>query len=125
MQMSDERRPGLRRRKNKRYGIGGVVTVRFALSGPALCGSLFDISVGGCLVWMESEVLFTSTDIVEVSLQCDSLSFRVLGSVRHKGDDTRILGIQFHRLNPKDTADLSDFIDRLQAAAEREILVNR
>ena len=124
MQISDARRPGLRRRKYRRYGQSGVITVRLALSGPTLCGSLFDISIGGCLVWMESEVPFTSTDIVEVRLQCDSLSFRVLGSVRHQGDHARILGIEFHRLNPKITTDLSDFIDRLEAAADREVLAN-
>ena len=122
MQMSDEKRPSLRRRRHKRYGQNGVVTVRLALSGPGLSGSLFDISIGGCLVWMDHEVPFSSTDIVEVRLQCDSLNFRVLGSLRHTGDHSRILGLEFHRLSSKDTADLSDFIDRLQAAADREIL---
>ncbi len=122
--MSDDRRPSLRRRRHNRYGQSGVVNVRLALSGPSLSGSLFDISVGGCLVWMDQEVQFSSTDVVEVRLQCETLGFRVLGLVRHTGDQSRILGIEFHRLNVTDTAALCDFIGRLEAAADQELLAS-
>ncbi len=108
----------LRRRRHQRYGQNGLITVRLALSGPTLSGSIFDISVAGCLAWMDAEVPFQSTDIVEVRLEAASLSFRVLASIRHTSDHARILGLEFHRLNPKDTAELNAFIEKLEALAE-------
>jgi len=110
----------IRRRKAKRYGQGGAVTLRRAVSAPALNGSLFDLSSGGCLVWADRSTRFDPAELIEIKLQSDSLIFRVMGSVRHISEKGRLLGIEFQRLGAKDTRDLELFITQLQAAADRE-----
>jgi c-di-GMP-binding flagellar brake protein YcgR len=112
--------PEIRRRRHQRYGQSGSITIRRAISGPSLSGFLFDISVGGCLVWMSRSVFFNPADVIELRLQADTLSFRVMGYVRNTGEGGRQLGIEFHRLSPQDERNLEDFIARLQACAERE-----
>lgn len=115
--MTEDSKAALRRRRSQRYGKNGIVHVRLAMSGPTLTGSLFDIGIGGCLVWMDTDFPFNSNDIVEIRLTCDALSLRVLGAVRHTSDEARTLGIEFHRLNPKLSAELADFLEKLEASA--------
>jgi c-di-GMP-binding flagellar brake protein YcgR len=118
--MSNPNTAPLERRKHKRFGINGDVTVRRVISGPSIKGSLFDLSLGGCLIWIDTDVDFTPVDIIEVRLQCGPLAFRVLGAIRNTSEHGRILGIEFHRLSPSDTIDLTAFIANLQASAQRE-----
>ena len=118
--MSDSTLAALERRKHKRFGISGKVTVRRVLSGSGIKGSLFDLSVGGCLIWIGADVDCTPLDMIEVRLHCRPLAFRVLGAIRNTSEHGRILGIEFHRLSPRDAIDLAAFIASLQAAADRE-----
>jgi c-di-GMP-binding flagellar brake protein YcgR len=46
-----------------------------------------------------------------------------MGYVRSTEEGGRELGIEFHRLSPKDSIQLESFIANLQASAEREARV--
>jgi len=107
----------IRRRKTRRYGQSGSVTIRHAVSAPPLTGSLFDLSSGGCLVWVDRVCSFDPAEFLELTLRCGELTFRVMGSVRHITERGRLLGIEFERLSPRDAFELERFIEKLQAAA--------
>jgi c-di-GMP-binding flagellar brake protein YcgR len=109
----------IRRRKTRRYGQSGSVTIRPAISAPLLTGSLFDLSAGGCLVWADRICSFDPSEFLEMNLHCGELTFRVMGSVRHVSEKGRLLGIEFQRLSPRDAAELDQFIRELQNAAIR------
>ncbi len=110
----------IRRRRHKRYGQNGHVTLRRVITGPNLEGDLFDISLGGCLIWLETPVRFQPHDLIEVKLQSGSLILRVMGSVRYTSEAGRILGIEFQRLPIQETVALEAFIQELEAAAALE-----
>jgi hypothetical protein len=59
----------IRRRKSKRYGQGGAVTVRRGRTTRPITGSLFDLSTGGCLIWADWFCDFHSTELIEIKLQ--------------------------------------------------------
>jgi c-di-GMP-binding flagellar brake protein YcgR len=109
----------IRRRKTRRYGQSGSVTIRRSVSLPQLTGSLFDLSLGGCLVWADRVCQFDPSEFLEMNLRCGELGFRVMGSVRHSSERGRLLGIEFQRLSPRDSEELGRFIEELQAAAAR------
>jgi c-di-GMP-binding flagellar brake protein YcgR len=109
----------IRRRKARRYGQSGSVTIRPAISAPLITGSLFDLSTGGCLVWADRVCTFDPSQFLEMTLHCGNLAFRVMGSVRHVSEKGRLLGVEFQRLTPRDAAELERFIHELQAAALR------
>ena len=104
----------IRRRKARRYGQSGSVTIRRAISLPPLTGSLFDLSTGGCLIWADRVCHFDPAEFLEMNFLCGELTFRVMGSVRHTSEKGRLLGIEFQRLAPQDAAELERFIRRLQ-----------
>lgn len=113
----------IRRRKTKRYGKSGAVTLRRAISAPLITGSLFDLSMGGCLIWVDQCCQIDASELIEVKLQSEKLTFRVMGSVRHTSEAGRLLGIQFHRLGVKDALELEQIILQIQAAASQENLM--
>ena len=110
----------VRRRRHKRYGQNGHVTMRRVITGPNLEGDLFDISLGGCLIWLDIPVRFQASDFVEVKLQAGPLTLRVMGSVRYTSEAGRILGIEFQRLPINETVALGEFVQDLEAAAALE-----
>jgi c-di-GMP-binding flagellar brake protein YcgR len=107
----------IRRRKARRFGQSGSITIRQAVSAPLLTGSLFDLSDGGCLIWADRVCSFDPAEFLEMHLRCGELTFRVMGSVRHTSEKGRLLGIEFQRLSPRDAAELTRFIQELQRAA--------
>ena len=60
------------------------------------------------------------SELIEVKLQSDPLTLRVMGSVRHTSEAGRLLGIEFQRLSIKDGLELEQLILVMQAAADRE-----
>ena len=89
---------GLRRRRHKRYGSNGEILLRSVVSGPTYAADLFDISYGGCLVWLSKAIPFSLDTVVEVRLSAGDLAFRVMGTVRHSSENGRVAGIEFLRL---------------------------
>jgi c-di-GMP-binding flagellar brake protein YcgR len=110
----------LRRRRHKRYGHNGTITLCRIPTGPVVLGDLFDLSAGGCLVWTETAVRFNPSDIIEVKLQAGYLVFRVMGSVRYTSEAGRLLGVEFQHLGLKESVALDHFIHELEAAADLE-----
>jgi len=110
----------VRRRTAKRYGKSGSVALRRVVSAPLLTGSLFDLSTGGCLIWLDCECAFEAAELIEVKLQTDDVTFRVMGSVRHSGEDDRLIGVEFLDLPVKEKQELDRFVARLQASADAE-----
>jgi len=110
----------LRRRKHKRYGQRGTIALRWIVSGPLISGETFDLSAKGALIWLNKPIFFDPAEVVEVRLQLDALSFRALGFVRHTSEEGHLLGVEFHRLNEQDTAELAEFIKALDAATKLE-----
>ena len=88
----------------------GKVAIRCSKSGPAIAGSLLDISVTGCLVLMSEPLHVTSDHMVEVCLDLTHLAVRAMGFVRHVSKTDNSVGIEFYKLSPKDEADLDGFI---------------
>ena len=110
----------LRRRRHKRFGRSGSVSMRRMVSGPTLTGDLFDVSVGGCLVWTDDEHPFALSELIEIGLNAQPLVMRVMGTVRYQCEQGRLLGIEFWRLSQKETWDLQQFMRVLQANADAE-----
>ncbi len=110
------------RRKHKRFGQSGAVTMRRIASGPHLTGALFEISTGGCLIWTDWLTPFEPAELIEVRLQVGPLGLRVMGDIRHVSEEGRLLGVEFHRLAEKQLLDLQHFILELEASMERENL---
>ncbi len=107
----------IRRRKARRFGQSGSVTIRRAVSLPPVTGSLFDLSQGGCLIWADRICHFDPSEFLEINLRCGDSTFRVMGSVRHISERGRLLGVEFQRLSPRDAAELDRFLSELQQAA--------
>lgn len=110
----------VRRRRHKRYGQNGSITLRRSDTELLFAGDLFDISIGGCLIWMETPTRFLTSDRVELKLKTGSLSLRVFGSVRYASASGRILGVEYQRLSLVESVALDHFIRELEAAAARE-----
>jgi hypothetical protein len=109
------------RRRHKRYGKRGTISLRWIVSGPVVSGSTFDLSAKGALIWLDQPTFFDPAEVVEVRVQLDSLSFRALGFVRHTSEEGHLLGVEFHRLNPRDSEELDAFIKALEGATTLEM----
>ena len=108
-------------RVNKRVAYTeGRLMVRCGRSGPLLPGSLMDIRMGGCRLWMEEPLHVSASQVIEVRLDLNSVAFRVLGFVRHVSPADHCLGVQFHQLSEKDSFDLKWFIQFFGGAEEDE-----
>jgi len=113
----------IRRRMARRYGKNGSITLRRVVSAPVITGSLFDLSLGGCLIWLDWEATFDPSEMIEVRLQTDDVTLRVMGSVRHTAEENRLIGVEFVHLPAQDARDLEQFIAKLETAADREALL--
>jgi c-di-GMP-binding flagellar brake protein YcgR len=110
----------IRRRSAKRYGKNGSVTLRRDVNSLVITGSLFDLSTGGCLVWLDWPVIFTPTEFVEVKLQTDDVTFRLMGTIRHTSEEDRLIGVEFLRIPQKEREYLEQFIVALLASVDQE-----
>lgn len=88
----------------------GTVVVRSSKSGPAVAGSLIDISISGCLILTSEPLPVATADVIELHLDLKTLAFRVLGFVRHVSKANHRIGVEFHHLSPQASADLEEFV---------------
>jgi c-di-GMP-binding flagellar brake protein YcgR len=110
----------IRRRTSRRYGKNGTVAIRRVVTEPHITGSLFDLSVGGALIWLDDKLDITPPEYVEVKLQTDNASFRLMGTIRHISEANRLIGVEFLKLPVKESEELARFIAALEAAAAIE-----
>jgi c-di-GMP-binding flagellar brake protein YcgR len=115
--MIDDRTEFLERRRSERFERNTDISLRHEISGPALPGSLIDLSAGGCSVRLEEPEQFAGAEVIEVRLEASSQSFRMLGWIRHIGDRGRLLGVEFHRLGARETSILNTLIEDLKSAS--------
>ncbi len=102
-------------RRHQRFGKRGTATLRRALSAPINIGSLFDLSLGGCLIWLETATVFDLADPIEVKLSIDNLTLRVMASIRYTGEENRVVGLAFEPMSRQKSEHLACFVSALQA----------
>jgi c-di-GMP-binding flagellar brake protein YcgR len=115
--MTDDRTNILDRRRNERFEPNTEVSIRHELSGPVLPGSLIDLSAGGCKLRLEEPEQFAGAEVIEVRLEANAQSFRMLGWIRHIGDQGRLLGVEFHRHGARESTILATLIEDLKSAS--------
>ena len=113
--MSDEMLRGKDRRKERRYKYGGQVRVWQSETGGFSPGSIVDLSMGGCLIQMQSQSEFEKQSLVEVSFKSDYLAFRTMGSVRRCDKNSNLVGISYVNLGMRGRLDLGELFQDLEA----------
>jgi c-di-GMP-binding flagellar brake protein YcgR len=115
--MTDDHSESKNRRRSDRFERNAEISIRHEKSGPVLPGSLVDLSTGGCSLRLDQPETFTGADVIEVRLDANLQSFRMLGWVRHIGDQGRLLGVEFHRLGERESRIIATLIEDLQSAS--------
>jgi hypothetical protein len=113
IQMSGERRSS-ENRQPPRFRYRGETTVRRLDTNPSLPGHVLDLSARGCLLRLPDLAEFEVGALVDMSITSNLISFRALGSVRHRSRRRRLLGISFVNLTQRGQADLLALIDSLE-----------
>ena len=101
------------RRRFPRYPVHEEIAVRCAVNAPALSGSLDDLSYEGCLITLLDPVTAGLNDALELNLQTDTLSYRMMGFIRHLSPDRRAAGLQFLPPVGPDATRLKAFLSKL------------
>jgi hypothetical protein len=110
--MTDTERRGRDKRKDRRYNCSGRVRIWDAESDIYLVGSILNLSMGGCLIQVQSPGRFELHSIVEASFQSNYLAFRTMASVRRIDTKNRLLGISYMNLSLRGRLDLAElFVD--------------
>ena len=117
LQMSGKRRSA-ENRQAKRYRYRGEVTVRRLDSDPTQPGLVLELSTQGCRLRLPDLSEFEVGSIVDIAVSSRAVSFRALGSVRHRSWTRRQLGIAFVNLSRRGESDLIDLIADLEAEAQ-------
>jgi hypothetical protein len=110
--MSGTERRGRDRRKDRRYNYSGRVRIWDAESDVYLLGAILNLSMGGCLIQVQSPGRFELHSVVEASFQSSYLAFRTMASVRRIDTRSRLLGISYINLGLRGRLDLGElFVD--------------
>jgi hypothetical protein len=111
-QMIATEQRGRDRRKDRRYNCSGHVRIWDAESGVSLSGAILNLSMGGCLIQVQSPGRFELHSVVEASFQSSYLAFRSMTSVRRIDTRSRLLGISYRNLSLRGRLDLGElFVD--------------
>jgi hypothetical protein len=110
--MTGMERRGRDRRKDRRYHCSGRVRIWDAESEIYLLGAILDLSMGGCLIQVQSPGRFELHSLVEASFQSSYLAFRTMASVRRVDTRKRMLAISYMNLSLRGRLDLAElFVD--------------
>jgi len=105
-------RRGRDRRRDRRYHCSGRVRIWDVESDFYLLGAILDLSMGGCLIQVQSPGRFELHTIVEASFQSNYLAFRTMAAVRRIDTRKRLLGISYVNLSLRGRLDLGElFVD--------------
>jgi c-di-GMP-binding flagellar brake protein YcgR len=105
-------------RRSPRYRYRGEATLRRLDSDPTLPGRVLDLSATGCLLRLPDPSDFTVGTLIDLSIQAGAVTFRALGSVRHRARTRRVLGISFVNLSRRGEAELNALIADLESAEQ-------
>jgi hypothetical protein len=103
-------------RQAPRYRYAGEATLRRLDSDPTSPGRVLDLSARGCLLRLPDPYEFQVDTLVDLAIHTSAISFRALGSVRHRARTRRVLGISFINLTERGEADLLALIADLESA---------
>jgi PilZ domain len=110
--MMGEERRGRDRRKDRRYNCGGRVRLWQTESGVTMLGSIMNLSMGGCLIEVQTASAFDIHSIIETSFQSSYLAFRTMASVQSLDEKRNLIGISYMNLSLRGRLDLGElFVD--------------
>lgn len=102
------------RRTCPRLRCKGTAEVRILHLGSTICGTLVDLSTGGCCVVSEAAYPPIEQPVVEVILTVNSSTLRLAGVIRNvKGD--RRAGIEFVDVTRRKAEQILELVDELKA----------
>ena len=101
------------RRKHPRYQHQAEITLRQAVTGPHLTGTLRDISLEGCLIQVDAPIKLRLSDVIELKVRSSPSAVRLMGFVRHTSEDGCIAGLEFFRIGERDSQNLNNFLSTL------------
>jgi hypothetical protein len=105
-------------RHSRRYRLGGEATARPLDTDVTMPGRIIDLSASGCLLTVPCLANFEVNTFVDMSVSTSAVTFRALGSIRHRVLNNWRIGISFINLSRRGQSELSQLIELL-AAAER------
>jgi hypothetical protein len=108
------------RRKEARYVCFGQVKLDRTRPGIILRGRVVDLSLGGCLIQMQSPVDVCPGASVELTIQAKGTPLRMMGSIKSAGEQSSgLIGISFTRLSSRGRFELKELIAELGASHAR------
>lgn len=104
------------RRKEARYVCFGQVKLDPTRPGVILRGRVIDLSLGGCLIQMQSAVDICPGAAVELTIQAKGTPLRMMGTIKSAGKQSSgLIGISFTRLSSRGHFELKELIAELGA----------
>jgi PilZ domain len=119
-QMIATERRGRDRRRDRRYNCSGHVRIWDTESGVSLSGAILNLSMGGCLIQVQSPGRFELHSVIEASFQSSYLAFRSMASVRRIETRSGLLGIAYRNLSLRGRLDLGELFVDLDALIAEE-----
>ncbi len=80
------------------------------------CGTIVDLSTGGCLIRMPVPVDLDPGTEIELNLQSNYLAVRTRASIRNRSDDGMLIGIAFENLPKRARSDILEQLADLEAS---------
>jgi hypothetical protein len=104
------------KRETKRYRYRGDAKLRRLESDLTMPGRVLDLSARGCLLEVPDLTDFAVDTPVDMSVNTGWVSFRALGSVRHRNLKHMRIGISFVNLTRRGESELRELIAELEEA---------
>jgi hypothetical protein len=108
------------RRRDRRYNHSGQVRIWDAESDVCLFGAILNLSMGGCLIQVQSPGRIELDSLVETSFQSSYLAFRSMASVRRMDVRNRMLAVSYRNLGLRGRLDLGELFVDLDALMAEE-----
>jgi hypothetical protein len=108
------------RRKEPRFLCFGQVKLDRTRPGVILRGRVIDLSLGGCLIQMQSPVDVCPDAAVELTIQARGTPLRMMGNIKSAGKQlSGLIGISFTKLSARGRFELNELIAELGATHAR------
>lgn len=102
------------RRKEPRYTCHGQVKLDRTCPGVVLHGRIVDLSLGGCLIEMQSAADVYPDSTVELTVQTKGTALRMMGKIKSAGEgQAGLIRISFTRLSERGQFELNELIAEL------------
>jgi len=105
-------------RRARRYRYRGEAVIRRLGLDPSTAGSTLDLSTRGCLLKLPDLTNLEVDAPIEVNIYSNVVSFRALGTVRHRSPSRSLVGIAFVNLSRRGESDLYELLAELALAQQ-------